>query len=362
MNPGTETDVRIRSPAGIEEIRRGELCRVAICGSEQEADDLPLSEGFTGVFEILEGIAGEHVQGWVEPEHLLDMPRRVCQHRLTVDRDGKHRRHPVAEGMDRRLVASVEQENAHRYDFVVRESFACRISHGHELGKEIRGRCGTPGGDVLPHERGKGDRRPHRPVFDGLIPPRLVDRHHVVRPGEQLRTEAPRHSQKLCNYPDCEGRGKVGDQVEPAAACQAVGQFAGEPLDGQPLLVDLPGQKGRVDETPQPRVPRRLELQQGVLFEIGERPQPLSRLGPAEFRAGRQMENLAAEPPVAEEGIDVVVSPAASVAELSPAEDTAQRPHGLIGRIGVGDEPRMPGIEIDPGVADGEGNRRSHRL
>lgn len=65
---------------------------------------------------------------------------------------------------------------------------------------------------------------------------------------------------------------------------------------------------------------RRLHLQQRVPLELVERGEMLRRIGPAQFRAARKMEDLTAEAPVAQQRADVVVSGKAPMTILLPFE------------------------------------------
>jgi hypothetical protein len=67
------------------------------------------------------------------------------------------------------------------------------------------------------------------------------------------------------------------------------------------------------------------------------------------------MKDLAPEAAVAEQGVDVVISSEAPVAELLPAEDGTPGAQVGVERVGVLDEVIVAGVEADLGAGDSHG-------
>ena len=108
-------------------------------------------------------------------------------------------------------------------------------------------------------------------------------------------------------------------QIDLAVGRKAVDQLVGEPLDARPQLLDLARHEGAVDQRPQPRMGRRLELQHRIGLDARRRRRDAR--GPAGAAAvGNAGRDLAAEALVAQQPADVVEAAKTPVAVILPEE------------------------------------------
>src|SRR5271166_6382577 len=125
MDAGAEGHMRIGLASGVEGVGVRKTLRIAIGGAKQQADPLALLEGDAGELHVLERVALKEMQRRVEPQELLDRRRAGLPARKgRIDAAFEHRLHPVADGVDRRLMASVEQKDAGGDEFVLAEPAA----------------------------------------------------------------------------------------------------------------------------------------------------------------------------------------------------------------------------------------------
>ena len=90
------------------------------------------------------------------------------------------------------------------------------------------------------------------------------------------------------------------------AVCrECVDQFIGEPLDARPQLLDIARHEGPVDQGPEPRVGRRLEIEQRMFLGQVEGGEMRLRFGQAELLARRDVQDLPSEPLVAQQRVDL---------------------------------------------------------
>ena len=71
----------------------------------------------------------------------------------------------------------------------------------------------------------------------------------------------------------------------------------------------------------------------------------LRSLGPAEFLAGSEVEDLPSKAAVTEKAVDVIVTGEAPVAELLPMKNRMVCPPFRVKGVGILDKGRIPGIE-----------------
>ena len=223
VDAGPETHVRVRTAARDEGVGLRKLRRIAVCRPQQEAHHVPRAEPLAGDVEILERVAGEHVERGVVSQHLLNVPGRVGRDRSgRVGHPLENRLHAVAQRVHRGLVPGVEQQNPHRHHLVVGQAAARAVGGRRQLRQKVFSRIAAAGGDKLPHQRRELHGRGHRAVFRRPVAAGLVDRHHVVRPGEQPRPKFDGHAEEVGDHADRKRR-RVGlDEVHPPAACEAV--------------------------------------------------------------------------------------------------------------------------------------------
>src|SRR5271165_2879371 len=154
---GAEGHMRIGLASGVEGVGVRKTLRIAIGGAKQQADPLALLEGDAGELHVLERVALKEMQRRVEPQELLDRRRAGLPARkgcARIDAAFEHRLHPVADGVDRRLMAGVEQKDAGGDEFVLAEPAA--VVFGNEkLADEVVSEVGPAGARVAAHETGE---------------------------------------------------------------------------------------------------------------------------------------------------------------------------------------------------------------
>ena len=124
----------------IDPVGFGKALGIAIGGAEEQSDLLASTlEGDAFIFDILERIAGEEVQRRVEPQEFFDrrgdgaFARERC---ARVEAVFEHDFHPVADGVDGRFVARVQEQDHGRYQLVLAQ-FAAVAFGDKELADEI---------------------------------------------------------------------------------------------------------------------------------------------------------------------------------------------------------------------------------
>ena len=119
----------------------------------------------------------------------------------------------------------------------------------------------------------------------------LVHRDHAMRPVQQHRRVGGVDAQELGDQDDRNRRREGVDQVDPPLAIEAVDELVRQGRDARPQPLDLARHEGPVDQPAQPRVRRRLALQQRECARWrrkppAEDPAPASRAPRASRRAG----------------------------------------------------------------------------
>jgi molybdopterin converting factor small subunit len=95
---------------------------------------------------------------------------------------------------------------------------------------------------------------------------------------------------------------------------------------------------------------RRFEFKERVFFELIKRRKVCGRFGPAEFFAGGEVEDLASEAAVAEEGADVVMAGEAPQIKLLPVENRTPRSPRCVERVRILHEIRVARVQGDAAV------------
>ena len=102
----------------------------------------------------------------------------------------------VGERMDRRLMAGIEQQDRGRDEFIGRELLAFLFRRD-QLRQEIVARLSPAPLDIVAHEAGEFERCRDGLRLDLRIAPRLIHRHHAMRPGQELRRHLARHAEQI---------------------------------------------------------------------------------------------------------------------------------------------------------------------
>jgi hypothetical protein len=119
------------------------------------------------------------------------------------------------------------------------------------------------------------------------------------------------------------GSAKRRQQVNPMAVLEAVDMFMGDGRNARPQPFDPARQKSPVDETSDPGVGGRLELEQRVALEFVEGLEMDGDIGQTALVPAHQVIDLAAEPAVAQDSRYIGVTGQAPVAVLLPSEARA---------------------------------------
>lgn len=169
-----------------------------------------------------------------------------------------------------------------------------------------------------------------------------------------MRGHVRRHAEKVRDDHDGDGFGEGFDEVGGSGGGEPVDKLVREFPDLRAKALDLAGQERRIDETAQPGVDRRFEFEKGVFFEFVERCEVCRGLGPAEFFAGGEVEDLASEAPVAEKGAHIFMGGKAPQTELLPVKNRASRAPLRVKRIRILHEILIPRVQGDAAFHEGE--------
>lgn len=350
MDAGAEGHVGIRRTGGFESIRLRKFGFIAVGGTQEQADLFALFQRHAAIFDVLEGVALEHVERSIETQHLFGAGGRAGQ-KMSSPRVAEEGQDAIAEGVDGGFVAGVEEEDGGGDEFVVGERSAFFVASGEELGEEVVGGLAASVGEVGTHVLTEGEGGGDGAVFHGAVAAGLIHGDHVVGPREDLRGHVGGHAEKAGDDHDGNGLGEGFYQVGAAGGLELVDEVVGELFDLWTQAFDLAGEEGRVDKTAEAGVDGRFEFEEGVFFELVEWGEVRWLLGPAEFFGGGEVEDLASETSVAEEGADILVAgEAPEVVEVGPAEDGgAGAPLGVIG-VRVLDELRVARVQGDAAI------------
>ena len=120
-----------------------------------------------------------------------------------------------------------------------------------------------------------------------------------MRPFEKLRRRRRGDADQFRDHRDRDRRRELANQFRLAPRLEGVDQPVGEFGDARGEPLDLPGEKGAIDERAQPGVLGRLQLEQGMALDGVEGLEMLGGLGPAELLPAHHMKDLPAEATVA---------------------------------------------------------------
>src|ERR1700734_12503 len=146
MNAGAETHMRIRRPPAVEGVGVGKARGIAIGGAEKKADPVALPKPHACELCVLQRVALKKMQRRVEAQQLLDRRRSRAfarKRKARVDAPLEHRLHPVADRLDRRLVARVQEQDHRRNQFVLAQPSAVAFGD-EELADEIVAEIAPP--------------------------------------------------------------------------------------------------------------------------------------------------------------------------------------------------------------------------
>ena len=166
-------------------------------------------------------------------------------------------------------------------------------------------------------------------------------------PSEDLRPHVVGDAEKSGDDHDGDRFGKGRDEIGGSLHGELVDQLVRQPLHFRTESLDLAREERGVDEPAQAGVNGGFDFEQGVFFESVERREVRGYFGPAEFRAGGKVEDLASEAAVAEEGTDLVIASKTPVTEFLPVEDGAFGAELGVKRIRVLDKIRITRVEGD---------------
>src|SRR5271165_4919686 len=127
VDPCAKGEMRVGIPPAVERVGPGKAIGVAIGGAEQKANLLPFLQLDAGELDIFQRATGKEMERRVEPQHFLDRrgPARFGRKRaLRIYAMLQSSLDAVADGVNRRLMAGVEQENAGRDELVLAEPAA----------------------------------------------------------------------------------------------------------------------------------------------------------------------------------------------------------------------------------------------
>ena len=158
--------------------------------------------------------------------------------------------------------------------------------------------------------------------------------HHAVGPVEQLRRHFRRQPDHFGNHDGRDRRGEGLDQINALLAFEPIDDLVRQLPDARTQLLHLPRHESTVHQRPQPRMGRRLQVQQRkFLCQIEVRHMRLG-LGQPDLFAARYMQDIPPEPPVAQQGADRFEIGKAPMPILFPEKG---RVAGILARIkGVG--------------------------
>ena len=121
--------------------------------------------------------------------------------------------HPVADGMDRGLMARIENQDGRGDEFVFRKLLP--LGFGPDQGREqviaqiLAPLLHQPAHVIAERHGGRDGGVLHRPVA-----PRHVHGHHVMRPAQKLVCHVGGHAEQLADHDDRNGRGIGRQQVD----------------------------------------------------------------------------------------------------------------------------------------------------
>ena len=125
----------------------------------------------------------------VEPQQFLDRRRGRRWRRKSlarIDFSLQHRFHAIADCVHRRFMASVQQKDAGRDQFLLAEAPLVGLG-ADKLADEIVAWRAAAHFDRAAQKRDKFAGRRHRAVLDGARHAKLIHRDHAMRPTQQMR-------------------------------------------------------------------------------------------------------------------------------------------------------------------------------
>ena len=207
MDAATEADVRVGTAVGLENLGIVELVRVAVGRSEKEPDLVALFEAEALVLDVFESVAFEHVERGIKAQHFLAAAGRGCG-KVGEGRVGQESLNPIAECVDTRLVAGVEEEDGGGNKFLLAKKVTRWIPCGDELREEILSGMTAQFFQALSDIGTEGEGGLDGSVLDLAIAASLVDSDHVMGPREELGSHFLGYTEEAGNDADRNGAGE----------------------------------------------------------------------------------------------------------------------------------------------------------
>src|SRR5690606_34655090 len=216
VKPRTEGEVGFDRTARVEAGRPVPLRRVAVCRGEKAGDLVAAAEAVARYLDLLVGPAGEEMERRVEAQDFLDRPLDPFgRQRIGAVAALDQRLHAVAEGVDRRLVTRIEEEDAGGDQFVGGEPLALHLGRD-EVGDEVVGGARAAFVHVAAQEGDEGFRGRDGGLLGRAAAAGLVHPDHRVRPGEKVRAAFLGHAEEPGNDDHRQALGEGRQQVERA--------------------------------------------------------------------------------------------------------------------------------------------------
>ncbi len=280
----------------VEPVGLGEAARVPVGGGQGQQHGLPRGHGDAADGEVLDGEApdGQRHRAVVAGQFLH---RPVQQLRIRPQRGqlrgmGEQRGDGVADEMDGVLVSGDEDEEGQGHQLVLAQAVFL-VAYGDERGEQVVARAPSP----VREEAGEEGEQP----ADGVTRPGGacgVGCHQRVGPGTEVGPAVLGDAQEVADHGDRQRGGVGGDQVELLVPAPRVEEPVRDASHGVAQLLDAAGSERLGDQPADPRVVRRVHVQQ-VGVQRG-------RQSHAPVPAGRAVALVQGQAPVGE-GLPYVV-------------------------------------------------------
>src|SRR6266851_4179775 len=258
MLASAETEMTLRAPLDVVDVRTGKFPPIAVAGAKGERDLVADSQRAAVQRALAHDRALEALRRGVEAQRFLD--RRLEQRKV---RDNT--------GARLGMIVQIEREHAHEarkrfhprhheggsgeHDFPLAQAVAVDLGLG-EVGDEIVGGMLSPHRDLAGDEVAQlvegGD------VLGVAALDRLVGRHRQDDPAPDLGVIALGQTHRAEQQPDRDSAGEVVDELEAAAVADALERAIGDREGGGDELLGGLAREGRLAEGAQPIVARRI--------------------------------------------------------------------------------------------------------
>ena len=253
----------VGAAADVEAVRVRELRGIAVCGTDAQVDRSARRDGNAADFRVDYRHAVAELHRRIEAQHLVDGGTHqlgIVEQAATLLGMLQKQVQPVADEIRRRLMPSIQDENAILQQFDFGEPFAVRLA-GDEPRQHITLRMPRPFPPACDQRREIGAELVHGsvPLREGLRrDDRFQGAENIERPLPQRPALGVRNVEQIADHLHGDGDRIILDEIDDGLVTHRVEQAVDEADQVRLEVSDDAGRQGPIDEPAHARVQRRI--------------------------------------------------------------------------------------------------------